>query len=86
MFTNLMSMHLQITPNRLISDIQKEFNKAFPFLKLEFFKKSSLSNSDYSVGQLVPHNRKAGDNQLAITDGDIEIAEEMKVNELEKNI
>lgn len=79
-----MSMHLQITPGRLISDIQKDFNKAFPFLKLEFFKKASLSNSDYSVGQLVPYNRKAGDNQLAITDGDIEIAEDMKVNELEK--
>jgi hypothetical protein len=84
MFINPMNMHLQITPNRLISDIQKEFNKAFPFLKLEFFNKHSLSHSDYSVSQLVPHNRKLGDTQLPITDGDIEIAEEMRVNELEK--
>ena len=31
MFTNLMTMQLNITPDRLISDIQKEFNEIFPF-------------------------------------------------------
>ena len=77
-------MYLHIAPNRLISDIQKEFNKVFPFLKIEFFNKQFLSRSDFSAKQLIPPNRKIGDNQLAITDGDIEIPEEMKVNELEK--
>jgi hypothetical protein len=84
MFTNQMNMHLHIAPNRLISDVQKEFNKAFPFLKIEFFNKRSLSRPDFSAQQIIPQNRKIGDNQLAITDGDIKIEEEMKVNELEK--
>lgn len=77
-------MLLKIAPNRLISDIQKEFNKAFPFLKLEFFNNKSFSRSDFSAKQIIPATRKVGDSQTAITDGDIEIHEEMKVKELEK--
>ncbi len=77
-------MLLKITPNRLISEIQKEFNKAFPFLKLEFFKNKSFSRSDFSAKQLIPATRKISDSHTTNTDGDIEIKEEMKVNELEK--
>jgi hypothetical protein len=84
MFTNPMTMFLKIAPNRLISDIQKEFNKAFPFLKLEFFNNKSLSRTVFPAKQIIPATRKVGDSQTAITDGDIEITEEMKVNELEK--
>lgn len=76
-------MYLHIAPNRLISEIQQEFNNVFPFLKIEFFNKKSISSSDYSARQLIPKTRKIGDSQLTITDGDIEIDEEMKVNELE---
>ena len=76
-------MHLHIAPNRLISDIQKEFNKMFPFLKIEFFNNRSFSRSGFSAQQIISQNRKIGDTQLAIKDGNIEIAEQMKVNELE---
>ena len=75
MFTNPEIMHLNIAPNRLISDIQKEFNEAFPFLKIEFFKTKSFSRSDFMAHQIIPSNRKIGDGQQSITDGDIEIAE-----------
>jgi hypothetical protein len=84
MFINPLTMLLKIAPNRLISDIQKEFNNAFPFLKLEFFNNKSFSRSDFSAKQLIPATRKVGDSHTAITDGDIEIKEEMKVIELEK--
>ena len=77
-------MHLHIAPNRLISDIQKEFNRMFPFLKIEFFNNKSFFRSDFSAQQIISQTRKIGDTQLAITDGDIEITEEMKVSELEK--
>lgn len=76
-------MHLHITPNRPISEIQKEFNIMFPFLKIEFFNNKSLSRSDFSAKQIIPPTRKVGDSQLALTDGAIEIEPEMKVNELE---
>lgn len=77
-------MRLHIAPTRLISDIQKEFNREFPFLKLEFFSKRALSHADYSASQLIPINKRIGDIQSALTDGDMEIKGEMKVNELEK--
>jgi hypothetical protein len=77
-------MRLHIAPNRLINDIQKEFNEAFPFLKIEFFKTRSFTRSDFMANQIIPSQRKIGDTQLAITDGDIEIVEEMKVKDLEK--
>jgi hypothetical protein len=85
MFTNQMIMHLHIAPERLIKDIQKEFNEMFPFLKIEFFNnRSSSSRSDFSARQIIPQSRKLGESQLGIQEGDIEIGEEMKVNELEK--
>jgi hypothetical protein len=84
MFTNPETMHLHIAPNRLISDIQNEFNEAFPFLKIEFFKTRSFSRSDFMAHQIIPSQRKIGEGQQSITDGDIEIREEMKVMELEK--
>ncbi len=77
-------MLLHIAPNRLISDIQKEFNVAFPFLKIEFFNSRSFSRSDFLAHQIIPSNRKIGDSQLAVTDGKIRIVEEMKVKDLEK--
>jgi hypothetical protein len=84
MFINPEIMHLHIAPNRLIGEIQKEFNEAFPFLKLEFFKTKSFSRSDFMAHQIIPSQRKIGEGQQAITDGDIEIREKMKVMELEK--
>ena len=79
-----MKTYLHIAPNRLISEIQQEFNKAFPFLKLEFYNNKSISRSDFSAKQVIPDGRNIGNNQLLISAGDIEIEEEMKVNELEK--
>ena len=79
-----MNMNLHIAPNSLISDIQKEFNKAFPFLKIEFFNNKSFSRTELSAQQIIAANRRIVDTQLAIKDGDIQINEEMKVIELEK--
>jgi hypothetical protein len=84
MFINSSHMHLHIAPNRLISDVQYEFNKAFPFLKLEFFARRSVLRPGSPTSQLIPHNRKISEGQSTITDGDIEIPGEMKVMELEK--
>ena len=83
MFINTLTMNLHIEANRLISDIQKEFNKEFPFLKLEFFYNKNQSRSKTSVKEIIPHNKKIGDEQRAITDGEIIINDEMKVSELE---
>lgn len=77
-------MYLHIAPNLLISDIQKEFNALFPFLKIEFFNNKSLFRADYSSKQIIPSTRKIVDSQSAFLDGGIEIDQEMKVSALEQ--
>ncbi len=85
MFINPLLMQLHITPNSLISDIQKEFNSVFPFLKLEFFNNRSYARADFSARKMITPHRRICEIQLAITDGDIEFSGEMKVAELENH-
>lgn len=77
-------MRLQISPNRLVSDVQKEFNSAFPFLKIEFFRNKAYQQSEIPVYQMVPPNQKIGSIQKVITDGDLDINGSMKVKDVEK--
>ena len=83
MFTNPITMYLQIASDRLISDVQKEFNKVFPFLKLEFFNNKSFSNAGYSSKNIIPQTQQVGSGKLHSINGEIEIDGEMKVTELE---
>lgn len=77
-------MRLRISPNRLVSDVQKDFNSVFPFLKIEFFRKKASRQPDLPVAHIVPHNQKIGHTQSAICDGDMEINADMKVKDIEK--
>jgi len=79
-----MKMRLHIVPSRAISEIQREFNNIFPFLKLEFFHHRLFSRPDYSAIQLISPTQKIASAQVNITDGDFEINQEMKVEELER--
>ena len=76
-------MNLHIAPNRLISDLQKDFNNAFPFLKIEFFQNRNLQPA-FTFQQIVPHNKRIAEGHAAIADGDIEISSTMTVKDLEK--
>lgn len=77
-------MYLHITPAMLITEVQKEFNNMFPFLKLEFFQNKASNRSGFSLKNLVSHDRKIEEVQPSIKDGDVQIIEEMKVQDLEK--
>jgi hypothetical protein len=77
-------MLLSITPTRMISEVQDEFNAMFPFLKIEFFNNRSNGRSDFSAKKIIPSNRKIGDIQLAIADGNIDVRPDMKVADLEQ--
>ena len=77
-------MYLRITPNRLISDLQKDFNNAFPFLKIEFFQNRNQQLPAFTFQQILPQHKRIVDGQTAITDGDIEISPATKVKDLEK--
>ena len=86
MFIKLQLMNLQISPSRLVSDIQDDFNREFAFLKLQFFNKRALSHSDYSASQIAQGHRKIGDIQLTKTEGNIYIDGKMKVIDLEMRL
>ena len=77
-------MLLHIFPGKLISEVQKDFNALFPFLKLEFFRNRSYAEPDHSAQSIIPHNRKIAEGQAAITDGKINIKPDMKVIDLER--
>jgi hypothetical protein len=76
-------MKLRIAPNRLISDVQRDFNNAFPFLKIEFFRNRNLQPA-FTFQQMLPHNKQLAEGQTALTGGDIEITSTMTVKDLEK--
>jgi hypothetical protein len=77
-------MHLNIAPDKLISDIQKEFNDIFPYLKLEFFNNKSFARNNFSASQIIPNYRKISDGQPKIKKDKLEIEQDMKVSDLEK--
>jgi len=62
-------MKLHIKPTNLISEVQHEFNSHFPFLRLEFYQKHLTGQRDFGPGAIMPHNRKIGDCQTALTEG-----------------
>ncbi len=76
-------MKLRIAPNRLISEVQQDFNNAFPFLKIEFFQKR-MAQPAYTLQQILPRDKRVVEGQTALTDGDIEISSAMTVKDLEK--
>jgi hypothetical protein len=84
MFSKNFLMNLRIAPNGLISDLQKDFNNAFPFLKLEFFRNRNQQLPAFTFQQILPHTNRIAEGQTAITDGDIEVNPDMKVKDLEK--
>jgi hypothetical protein len=81
-----MTMNLHITPNRLISEVQQEFNKAFAFLKLEFFSKKALLHADYSASQLVKTDKRLSEIQLKPAEGEIDVQGQMRVIDLEEKL
>ncbi|MCX8080373.1 MAG: hypothetical protein N3F09_03955 [Bacteroidia bacterium] len=68
--------------NLCIADIQKEFETAFPYLKIEFFRKKHKSYEGSPKADLLDKNTPI--NKLTSRKGSIEIHEDLTVNEVEK--
>jgi glycerol-3-phosphate O-acyltransferase len=79
-------MQLQISPNQYISELQREFNRMFPFLKLEFFIGRPSVKTGFSAKQLIQSSQKISKAQSASKDGVIDITDTMKVAELERKL
>ena len=82
-FIKYFAMRLNIRSDRLIGDVQKEFNEMFPFLKIEFFRNRFAQQPDFPLQNLLPHYRRIAAGQMAITEGGLEINPDMTVKDVE---
>jgi hypothetical protein len=79
-----MRMLLSIYPEKKISEVQKEFNEEFPFLKLEFFKNGMTRKQSYPSHLQIPQSKMLQEAwNLKRGEGNMEIQDEMTVAELE---
>lgn len=72
-----MITYLKVRKDRLVGDIQDDFNSAFPFLKIEFYKKAGSADR-HAIGKSVPL-AKVG----LMQEGVLRVDDDMSVGELE---
>ena len=72
-----------IKDSKTIREIQAEFNKLFPGLKLEFYKKAHSHHKGSKIENQYDPNLKIKDIRSQHNQGDLKIDPEMKVSELE---
>ncbi|MCD6068986.1 MAG: hypothetical protein K0S33_3812 [Bacteroidetes bacterium] len=78
-------MKIAINDHRKIFAIQEEFNRLFPYLKLEFFSKPH-KHAGANAKKLMKSNSKTlGECRTVHDPGEITIVPEMTVSELEQN-
>ena len=76
-------MTIHITRERLISDIQKEFNSFYPFLKIELFAGKHAFRKPSPAGGRLAHNLQMKDITNNFQDTSLELSDTMSVYELE---
>ncbi len=75
-------MLLHIASNRLLGDIQKDFNTVFPFLKLEFFR-ADESAAIPPAKRFLPGRYAVQNARRSRQEGDVMVDENMTVSQLE---
>ncbi|MBL7890259.1 MAG: hypothetical protein JNL24_11940 [Bacteroidia bacterium] len=77
-------MELLISDNKTIKNLQDEFNKLFPFLKIEFFSRSH-GKGEASPKSMIRNNSKTlGECRKIHSNGSLKISAKQKVSELEQ--
>ena len=76
-------MKIIIASSRLLSEIQKEFNDQFPFLKIEFFRSAMPRLSKWNAANRISPNVEINRCQILNKEGEIHLGEETKVEDLE---
>ncbi|HUZ60404.1 MAG TPA: hypothetical protein VMU83_16650 [Hanamia sp.] len=77
-------MKLQINKETKIKDIQKKFSDAYPFLKIEFYKKPHGENELSSMKDKISPDELISENKNFIKAASLDINKHSTVAELEK--
>lgn len=78
-----MKMNIHIADDLSIRDIQKTFSEKFPYLKLEFFSRPHQNGKGSEKKYMRSNDAMLRDFRLVHSDGELSIADEMSVSELE---
>ena len=84
MTRSLEEMTLRIDDHNAIAELQKTFSAKFPFLKLEFFTHAHRAKEGSLKKSMVDARTKLGDIRKQHNGGDLFIANDMTVSELER--
>lgn len=79
-------MQLNIAGTRLLCELQNDFNKNYPYLKLEFFRPSPAKFLQATSKNMLQHSLTIQQARRLQHDGWLEIHDSMKVSELENTL
>lgn len=77
---------MKITDQKTIAQIQEEFSKLFPGLKIEFYISKHDSNEGSPAADQLSSDLKIADVRSQHNEGDLTISADMTVAELEKGL
>lgn len=77
-------MKISINDSRKISEIQEEFNKQYPYLKLEFFSRPHKTGAASPKKMMKSNTKTLGECRTKHNDGTITISPKLTVAELEQ--
>lgn len=77
-------MEIVVSKSKKLSAIQEEFQKSFPYLKLEFYSASHRRNEGTFKNATLNSNLTVGEASHLSKDNVVSIEKSMKVSELEK--
>jgi hypothetical protein len=80
-----MTMTINISEKLQLNDVQKEFNAFFPYLKIEFFKKSHGIDKPSPAQKMLTHSLAINEARTSKEEGYLELWPEMTVAELEQS-
>lgn len=78
-------MTINISEKLQLNDVQKEFNALFPYLKIEFFKKSHGIDKPSPAQKMLTHSIAINEARTSRQEGFLELWPEMTVAELEQS-
>ena len=79
-------MELAIKDSRTIAEVQKDFNRQFPYLKLEFFDAVHKDKAPSPKSKMFPHDKKLLSCRKVHLDGTLDLNPEFTVSQLENEL
>lgn len=80
------NMEILINDSKTINEVQRDFSREFPFLKLEFFDAPYQQNKALPKSKMFSHDRKIGTIRKVHQDGKLVLDKNEKVSELETEL